>query len=100
MVSPAKSEFSDDQDFSQSVSSEAMQKQLDWLLAKLMAAEAASTTIDEAGAVINGSSTLGVACGPSNADNTCCTQLALSVPQLTPKSCADQLKLFMQLHNQ
>ncbi len=59
MVSPAKSEFSDDQDFSQSVSSEAMQKQLDWLLAKLMAAEAASTTIDEAGAVINGSSTLG-----------------------------------------
>lgn len=23
----------------------------------------------------------GVACGPSNADNTCCTQLAVSVPQ-------------------
>ena len=59
MVSPAKSEFSDDQDFSQSVSSEAMQKQLDWLLAKLMSAETASTTGDEAGAVINGSNKLG-----------------------------------------
>ncbi|KAA6417667.1 MAG: hypothetical protein FRX49_12355 [Trebouxia sp. A1-2] len=53
MVSPAKSEFSDDQDFNQSVSSEAMQKQLDWLLAKLMTAETASAT-DEAGVVING----------------------------------------------
>ncbi len=59
MVSPAKSEFSDDQDFSQSVSSEAMQKQLDWLLAKLMSAETASTTGDEAGTVINGSNKLG-----------------------------------------
>ena len=59
MVSPAKSEFSDDQDFSQSVSSEAMQKQLDWLLAKLMTAETASTTGDEIDAVTNGSDNLG-----------------------------------------
>lgn len=68
MVSPAKSEFSDDQDFSQSVSGEAMQKQLDWLLAKLMAAEIASTTVDGADAVINGSDTLGsVAPRPTSA---------------------------------
>ena len=68
MVSPAKSEFSDDQDFSQSVSGEAMQKQLDWLLAKLMAAETASTTVDGADAVINGSDTLGsVAPRPTSA---------------------------------
>ena len=65
MVSPAKSEFSDDQDFSQSVSSEAMQKQLDWLLAKLMTAETASTTADGVGSVINSSNKLGaVAPGP------------------------------------
>ena len=67
MVSPAKSEFSDDQDFSQSVSGEAMQKQLDWLLAKLMTAEAASTTVNEAGTVVNGTNKVdAVAPGPAS----------------------------------
>lgn len=42
-MSPAKSEFSDDVEFSQDSSAEVVQAQLDWLLAKLIAAEARST---------------------------------------------------------